>query len=80
MTCLKGCAPQCAVCGRTKKPGGRYGGAYEQWLCSGDCEGYWKEPTPCDLWPGESREDFGYPKNWREIRDAEDAAKLEGLE
>lgn len=73
--CLKGCEPECATCHRTKKPVGRYGGAYEQGLCNDECEGYRKEPTPCDMWPGESREDFGYPENWREIAEREKEGK-----
>jgi len=66
--CLKGCAPRCAVCGQTKKPRGRDGGMWNSG-CNADCEGYYNAPSPCDLWPGETREEFGYPLNWRELAD-----------
>lgn len=25
-----------------------------------NCNYYLSDPTPCDLWPGETREEFGY--------------------
>lgn len=73
-----GIAVNCAVCGLRKQPFGRSapmssaGG-----LCAGDeCPGYMQEPKPGDLWPGERREDFGFPK-WlaekaREAREESD--------
>ena len=56
-----GVAVDCVVCRRRKKPVGRsaplpLAGA----LCDDDCEGYRQDPTPSQLWPGETREEFGY--------------------
>ncbi len=51
---------RCAVCGATKKPMGRstpLGGYY----CDPECKGYYEEPKPGSLWPGESEQEFGYP-------------------
>ena len=58
--CETGCSPICTVCGLHKKPVGR-SMAPEQYhnLCTRDCEGYELEPTPCDLWPSEQRDDWG---------------------
>jgi hypothetical protein len=28
--------------------------------CDGDCDGYYVDPRPGSLWPGESETDFGY--------------------
>jgi hypothetical protein len=62
---LIGEAVKCEVCGRTKKPHGR--DTMDNGMCSYECDGYYEEPRPGDLWPGERREDFGFPLNWREI-------------
>jgi len=56
---------KCAVCGRTKKPIGR--DSMDNGLCSHECEGYRQAPLPSDLWPGETREAYGYPDDWREV-------------
>lgn len=46
--------PECATCGRRKVPSGRsvplpmVGSG-----CDRDCLGYYQEPTPGHLWPGE---------------------------
>lgn len=46
--------PTCTVCGRSKWPNGRsvpmacHGGG-----CDSDCPGYYQEPRPGHLWPGE---------------------------
>lgn len=58
----KGYQVNCTVCGRVKQPAGRSVPAelYDS-LCGGDCQGYYEEPRPSSLWPGESEEDFGYP-------------------
>jgi hypothetical protein len=29
-------------------------------LCDSDCRGYYEDPKPGELWPGEKRSDFGY--------------------
>jgi len=29
-------------------------------LCDFDCPGYYEEPVAGDLWPGETREKFGF--------------------
>jgi hypothetical protein len=55
-----GIAVQCTECGGPKKPRGRsapLGTCY----CDEDCTGYYKDPKPGSLWPGESEADFGYP-------------------
>ena len=44
--------PTCTVCGLTKKPNGRDAGM-ESRFCDGDCKGYYQDPTPGHLWPGE---------------------------
>ena len=52
----------CVRCGRVKVPRGRdvpaaMAGVY----CYSDCPGHACRPLPGDLWPGETREDFGLP-------------------
>lgn len=61
--CQRGCRPECKSCGRVKAPRGRsvpaamYGG-----LCTPDsCMEYADKPSPCDLWPGEEREQPATP-------------------
>ena len=54
-------AVYCTICQRRKKPRGRSA----PWeiassLCDSDCDGYYQEPYPGQLWPGETREEFGY--------------------
>lgn len=49
----------CTVCGKPKKPRGRdapmlSAGTY----CDPDCDGYYRDPMPDNLWPGEA-ETFG---------------------
>ena len=56
-----GIAVNCTVCGRRKKPVGRSAPIeMANSLCDSDCRGYWEEPIPGDLWPRETREEFGY--------------------
>jgi hypothetical protein len=60
-----GVSVQCATCGDMKKPVGRFGPlgvtyCEPPWDGHG-CEGYWQEPRPGSLWPGERSDDFGYP-------------------
>lgn len=54
----------CAVCGDMKKPNGRSGPLgvnYCESLWDGHgCEGYWQDPQPGSLWPGETEQEFGY--------------------
>ena len=54
-----GVAVTCTVCGHRKKPIGRSAplGAY---MCDHECSGYVHDPQPGYLWPGETREEFGY--------------------
>lgn len=54
-----GKAVLCTVCDRTKQPRGRSApmGSY---MCNNDCPGYYADPYPGELWPGETREEFGY--------------------
>lgn len=58
--------PTCTVCGMDKPPRGRSVPmeTASGYCCSHDCKGYWQEPLTGDLWPGESRGDFGYPTDW----------------
>ena len=57
----------CSVCGQMKNPVGRsapLGTSYcePRWYGSpGGCEGYYREPFPGSLWPGETEAEFGYP-------------------
>ena len=56
-----GVAVDCAVCGMRKKPIGRSAPLeMANSLCDGDCPGYRQDPYPGQLWPGETREEFGY--------------------
>lgn len=55
--CIIGCEPRCTVCGMRKKPVGRSPSpGMANSLCDHECVGYTKEPSPCDLWPGEWRD------------------------
>jgi hypothetical protein len=51
---------ECTTCHRSKKPVGRSApmemGAS---LCDPDCPGYYAEPKPSDLWPGEEEYEAG---------------------
>lgn len=63
-----GRAVECVTCGRTKNPRGR-SAALESanGYCSRDaCSGYDAEPRAGELWPGESRRDFGFPRELAE--------------
>lgn len=57
-----GVAVYCTVCGRRKTPIGRSAPLELAGnLCHDtDCSGYRLEPYPGELWPNETREDFGY--------------------
>ena len=57
-----GIAVECKVCHRTKAPRGRsVADAVWNSMCTDDqCKGYYDEPKPGDLWPGETEEEFGY--------------------
>lgn len=62
-----GRAVQCTVCGLRKAPVGRSAPlVLANSLCDTDCSGYSQEPLAGDLWPGESRAEFGYPKEQAE--------------
>lgn len=51
----------CATCGYVKLPIGR-SAPLDYYGCNGhDCPGYFDEPHPGSLWPGETAADFGYP-------------------
>lgn len=51
----------CTVCHLRKQPRGRSApAAMAGSLCDRDCPGYEQPPEPGDLWPGETREEFGY--------------------
>ena len=51
----------CIICGHTKKPIGRSAPLGDLY-CDNDCPGYRKKPFVGSLWPGETAEEFGYPK------------------
>ena len=56
-----GVAVDCVVCGQRKKPIGRAAPlAMANSLCGPDCRGYRIAPYPGDLWPHETREEFGF--------------------
>lgn len=63
MTDEIGIAVECVFCELRKKPVGR-SAPLEMCgsLCDDGCDGYWMEPHPGDLWPGESRREFGFPR------------------
>ena len=53
---------ECIVCGMHKKPWGRSAPLQmANSLCDRECDGYDLDTRPHDLWPGETREEFGYP-------------------
>lgn len=58
-----GISVDCKRCGRPKAPRGRsVAAAIWNSMCTSDqCEGYYDEPKPGDLWFGETESDFGYP-------------------
>jgi hypothetical protein len=50
--------PECTVCGMRKKPIGRDAGvAMGNSLCDHECSGYYSDPKPGYLWPGESEDE-----------------------
>lgn len=50
--------PICSVCGLYKPPVGRaVADAMANGMCDRDCPGYFADPRPKDLWPGERRGD-----------------------
>ena len=55
-----GIAVTCAVCGLRKKPHGR-SAPIDSHYCDTNCPGYYDEPEPGCLWPGETQQEFGYP-------------------
>lgn len=51
----------CTVCEKRKAPRGRsVAPAMANSMCDSDCRGYYEDPKPGELWPGETREEFGY--------------------
>jgi hypothetical protein len=56
-----GVAVDCKICGLRKKPRGRSAPLeMANSLCDHECPGYNQDPEPGWLWPGETREQFGY--------------------
>ncbi len=56
-----GVAVTCTVCDKRKKPIGRAAPLeMGNSLCDYECEGYTADPQPGQLWPGETREEFGF--------------------
>ena len=57
-----GISIDCSTCRRSKPPRGRsVADAMYGSVCNSECPGYWEDPKPGDLWPGETEEDFGFP-------------------
>lgn len=57
-----GVAVECTRCRLRKIPRGRSASMeMANSLCDHECPGYYEDPRPGSLWPGESQEDFGYP-------------------
>jgi len=50
----------CTVCAQKKKPVGR-SAPIGSCFCDEECAGFYGDPLPSNLWPGESEADFGYP-------------------
>jgi hypothetical protein len=69
----------CSRCDYTKKPVGRSAPMGMHYCDMDSCEGYWQEPMPGSLWPGESEADFGYPVGKAGTTDA-DAARPDATE
>lgn len=63
---------KCTVCGLNKNPRGRSAPLeMASSLCHpSECEGYDQPPYAGDLWPGETAQDFGYPCQTTEERNA----------
>ena len=56
-------AVDCTVCGMRKAPRGRSVPLeMANGMCGWECPGYAQDPKPDDLWPGETREQFGFPR------------------
>ncbi len=56
-----GVAVYCSKCDRRKAPRGRsVPMVMADALCQSDCLGYYETPEPGQLWPGETREEFGF--------------------
>jgi hypothetical protein len=56
-----GVAVECTICHRRKAPRGRsVAAAMANSMCDDDCPGYRLDPYPGQLWPGETKEEFGY--------------------
>lgn len=56
-----GVAVYCTVCNLRKKPIGRSAPLETaNSLCDHECPGYYEDPKPGSLWPGETEEQFGY--------------------
>ena len=56
-----GVAIDCTVCHLRKKPRGRSAPLEAaNSLCDHECPGYNQAPEPGELWPGETRKEFGY--------------------
>ena len=52
---------KCVTCGNTKPPIGRSVSPMERsWCDSSSCKGYYEDPLPSSLFPGESESEFGY--------------------
>lgn len=58
-----GIAVSCTVCRRTKAPRGRSVSPvmyHDYCTMFNECPGYYEDPKPGDLWPGETCEEFGF--------------------
>lgn len=54
----------CVVCGMRKNPVGRSAPVeMANGLCDHECEGYYRDPKPGHLWPGEIAQMDRHPEN-----------------
>jgi hypothetical protein len=61
-------AAYCSTCKLRKKPIGRSApDVMANSLCDDECPGYREAPSPGDLWPRETRREFGYPRELAEV-------------
>ena len=54
-----GLAVTCTRCGNRKQPHGR-SAPLDSWYCDYECVGFYADPKPGCLWPGENDAEFGY--------------------
>ncbi len=58
----RGTEVECTVCLQIKEPLGRSAPLGMIMCNSVECKGYYEEPRPSQLWPGETWEESGIPR------------------